>query len=165
MDFIKRIERVVDSEILSKNMSDISLTGSTEEMLGDVESLLSRPLSEQHKIFLGRWNGANLDFIRIYGAYEVKNPFIRELGEEYREWKEIVDEISSSAILFADDISGFMYFELEDGSIVQLDTDGGDVEEVAEDMSDFFLNYVFGKRAEEYAGKDWFDELREANII
>ena len=49
--------------------------------------------------------------------------------------------------------------------LIQLDTDGGSMTKVAEDMSDFFLNYLFGERANEYSGDDWLQELIDAKII
>ena len=150
-------------------MSDIPSKGATLAMITDEEDKLPRPLSTYHKNFLNTWNGANLDFIRVYGVHEVENTFLKELGAEHQEWQEIIDEVANKVekkvILFADDISGFMYFELENGSILELDTDGGDTEIISKDMSDFFLNYLFGERANEYSGDDWLQELKDAKII
>jgi len=165
MEFIERIEKVLKRDILSKNLSDIPKNGATDKMIEDEEKKLPRPLSEQHKAFLKRWNGANLDFIRVLGTHPVENEFLEELAKENLEWKEIIKEIGKNAIYFANDITGFMYFELEDGSIVKLDTDGGSIKKVAKDMNDFFLNYIFGNRAAEYGDTEWLDELKEAGII
>jgi len=165
MEFINRIEKVIESGILEQGFPRIPKNGATNKMIENEEKKLSRPLSEQHKAFLKRWNGANLDFMRVLGTHPVENEFMEELAKEYTEWKEIVDEVGNKAIYFANDITGFMYFEREDGSIVSLDTDGGSIDKEAEDMNDFFLNYIFGERANEYADTEWLDELKEAGII
>lgn len=165
MEFIKHLERVIDSGVLLDGFPRIPSKGATKDMICREEKVMPRSLSEQHKLFLKSWNGANFDFMRVYGVHDVESSFIRILEKENREWDEIINEVGNKAILFADDISGFMYFELFDRTITQLDTDGGEMEVVADDMSDFFLNYLFGKRAEEYAGKDWLDELKEAKLV
>lgn len=165
MEFIDRLEKVIESGILNQGFPRISKNGATDEMIKNEEKKLSRPLSEQHKALLRRWNGSNFDFIRVLGTYPVKNDFLEELAKEYVEWKEIVDEVGNKVIYFANDVSGFMYFELEDGSIIDLDNDGGGIDKVAEDMNDFFLNYLFGARADEYAGMEWLQELQDAGIV
>jgi len=165
MEFIDRLEKVIGSGILNQGFPRISKNGATEAMIESEEKNLSRPLSEQHKALLRKWNGSNFDFIRVLGTHPVENDFLKELAKEYIEWKEIVDEVGDKAIYFANDITGFMYFELEDGTIVLLDTDGGGIRKKAEDMNDFFLNFLFGERADEYAGSEWLDELKEYGIV
>ena len=165
MEFIERLKKVVDSGILSEGLSDISKQNATQNMIDKEEECLPRKLSHYHRKFLETWNGSNFDFIRVYGVGKTENEFIKSLCNEHKEWEEIIEEVEKESIFFADDISGFMYFELKDFTIVQLDTDGGGIEKVADDMNDFFLNFVFGKRAYEYAGDDWLQELVDAKII
>ncbi len=166
MDFIERIENIINSGLLNDGFPRIPSKGATEEMIEEEEKKLNRPLSEIHKIFLKKWNGANLDFIRVYGVYKTENEFIKELAVEYKEWtEEIIDDIEGNPIFFADDVGGFMYFELEDGRIVQLDPEFTGLYPVALDMRDFFLNYLFGKRANEYLGDEWLEKLKAKNII
>ena len=165
MEFIDRIKKVLNSELLSKDLSDIPTNGASEAMIKKEEEKLPRKLSLQHKEFLKNWNGANLDFIRVFGVHPVENDFLKELAKENKEWEDVVKEVGENSIYFANDITGFMYFELEDGSIVYLDTDGGEIKKVADDINDFFLNYIFGKRADEYGDTEWLDELKEYEII
>lgn len=166
MDFIKKIENVIRADLLSKNLSDIPLYGVTDEMIQEEEKKLNRPLSNYHKQFLKRWNGANLDFIRVYGVHRTENEFIKELAIEYKEWiEEIISDIEGNPIFFADDTAGFMYFELEDGKIVELDSEFSGLNIIADNMRDFFLNYLFGERANEYMGDEWKQQLKKKGII
>ncbi len=165
MDFINRIEEVIKSGLLNKDLTDIC-SGATDEMIEEEEKKLNRPLSEYHKMFLRKYNGANLDFIRVYGVHKTENEFIRELAEEYQEYtEEIIDDIEGNPIFFADDAGGTMYFELEDGTIVQLDSEFTGLDVIASDMRDFFLNYLFGERANEYLGDEWLEGLKNKGII
>ncbi len=168
MKFIERIKEVVGSELLLKDLMSIPSIGVNDEMISKEEEMLPRSLSNNHRLLLKTWNGIDLDRVRVYGIGETEE-FIKPLGKEYEAWKEIVDEVAAKmggkVVLFADDPAGFMYFELESGPIIQLDTDGGSMTKVAEDMSDFFLNYLFGERANEYSGDDWLQELIDAKII
>jgi hypothetical protein len=164
MDFIEKLEKVIESGILSDGLSDIPSKGATDIQISMAEENLGRKLSTQHKRLLERWNGANFDFIRVLGIAPLESEFLEDLIKENKEWKEVVDEIGDNALYFANDVSGFMYFELGDGSIVQLDTDGGTIEKVADDMEDFFNNYLFGERGEEYMS-GWLDELKEYGVI
>jgi len=165
VEFIDRIRKVINSGILESGFPRIPSNGASEAMIKKEEEKLPRKLSLQHKEFLKNWNGANLDFIRVLGTHPVESEFMEELAKENKEWEDVKKEVGENSIYFANDITGFMYFELEDGSIVYLDTDGGEIKKVADDMNDFFLNYIFGKRADEYGDTEWLDELKEAGII
>lgn len=165
IEFIDKIKKVMQANILSKDLSDIPKNGATLNMIKEEEQSLPRPLSEQHIAFLKEWNGANLDFLRVLGVHPVENEFLEELAKENKEWEDIVTEVGHGAIYFANDISGFMYFELSDGTITQYDTDGSNDEKLATDMNDFFDNYIFGARAAEYAEQEWLEELKEAGVI
>ncbi len=166
VDFLERIEKVIESGLLSKGLSDISSYGATEDMIKEEEKKLNRLLSNYHKEFLKRWNGANLDFIRIYGVNKTENEFIKELAKEYEEWtEEIISDIEGNPIFFADDAAGFMYFELEDGRIVYLDPEFTGLYPVASDMRDFFLNYLFGERSDECSGEEWKEQLKEKGVF
>ncbi len=102
----------------------------------------------------------------MYGVCGTENEFIRELAKECGEWhEEVISEIEGNPILFADDADGDMYLELEDGRIIQLDSEFTELDVVATDMSDFFLNYIFGERANEYLGDEWLEELKSYDII
>jgi len=166
MDFIERIKNIINSGVLDDGFPRISSEGATDDMIEKEEKKLNRSLSNYHKQFLRRWNGANLDFIRVYGVHKTENEFIKELAKEYEEWiEEIISDIEGNPIFFADDASGTMYFELEDGRIVELDPEFTGLNVIAEDMQDFFLNYLFGERANEYMGDEWKQKLKDASII
>ena len=168
MDFIERIKKVIESGLLLDELMTIPSSKAIDMIVDAEEKMLPRPLSTYHRAFLNVWNGADLDRVRVHGTGETEE-FIKSLSREHQEWKEVIDEVvnkvDEKVVLFADDPAGFMYFELESGRIIQLDTDGGSITQVAEDMNDFFLNYLFGKRANEYAGDDWLQELKDAKII
>ncbi len=166
MNFIERIESIINSGLLNDGFPRIPRKGATDKMIEEEEKKLNRPLSNHHKQLLKKWNGINLDFIRIYGVHKTENEFIKELAIEYEEWiEEIINEIEGNPIFFADDVGGFMYFELEDGRIVQLDPEFTGLYPIASDMRDFFLNYLFGERANEYLGDEWLEKLKIKNII
>lgn len=166
MDFIERIKNVIDAGLLDDGFPRIPSEGATDEMIKKEEKKINRPLSKYHKILLKKWNGINLDFIRIYGVHKTENEFINELAKEYKEWfEEIISEIEGNPIFFADDASGTMYFELEDGRIVELDSEFSGLDVITTDMRDFFLNYLFGERANEYLGDEWLQELKDKKII
>lgn len=164
MEFIEHIKKVIKSGILLESLMSIPTKGATKELINIEEKSMPRMLSQQHRLFLEIWNGADLDIIRVYGVGETEE-FIKMLAREHKEWKDIIQELGDQVILFADDPAGFMYFETKDGSIIKLDTDGGKVEKISEDMNDFFLNYLFGRNAAEYAGEGWLQELKDANLI
>lgn len=166
LDYLQRIERVINSGVLDQGFPRVPKSGADQMMVEAEEEKLNRPLSDYHKQFLKHWNGANLDFIRIYGVHETENEFIKELAKEYKEWVEdIISKIEGNPILFADDAGGNMYFELEDGRIAYIDSEFSGLNVIATDMRDFFLNFLFGERADQYLGADWKQELKQKGII
>lgn len=68
------------------------------------------------------------------------------------------------AIVVGSDPSGFVYLQAADQRVYSLDTDGGDFEQIAENLDDFFERLVFGPDAATFAGDDWLAELRKAGM-
>jgi hypothetical protein len=166
LDYIKRIEDVINSGVLLQGFPRIPDVGASDEMIKAEETKLNRSLSDYHKQFLKQWNGANLDFIRVYGVHKTESEFIKELGTEYAEWiDDVISEIEGNSILFADDAGGNMYFELEDGRIAYIDSEFSGLNVIAVDMRDFFLDFLFGDRADQYLGDAWKQELKQNGII
>ncbi|WP_146518990.1 hypothetical protein [Stieleria varia] len=91
---------------------------------------------------LRRWNGLDLDVIRIHAV-----------GDSVDSLPTVADSCHGTVI--ASDPSGFRYVQLPDGSISSLDHDGGTLVSVAIDFDDFIGNYIFGNRAAEFCGDEW----------
>ena len=144
------IEQMLSIGVLNSALTSVPNMGASEIELVRVVKTIGRPLSEPHARILKRWNGINLDIIRIYGATST--------DEETRSLADA--QITGMALLpgtiaFGDDPSGFIYGEDVAGSIVSFDSSCGELEIIASDMDDFFCRLVFGKDAEMFAGKEW----------
>lgn len=128
--------------------------------LAALANVLPRSLSETHERILRRWNGLNLDIIRFFRA-----------GKSIKRLPGLVDcQIPPLAempgvIVFANDPSGFQYGETAAGEILSFDHDGGEIGSIASSMEEFFCDLLFGARAAEFAGRDWYDALAAAGII
>lgn len=168
MKFIDKIQKVIDNNIdlLMPEFILVPSKGATDKMINDAEKQLSRRLSDQHKFLLKKWNGIELDYIKIFGVFKTESfniGHIFELVDKNKEYKEFVDEVGEQTILFADDASGFMYFENKNGSIFYYDPDYHKIKKIANDMDHFFDECVFGEKSEEYFG--WIEELKANNIL
>ena len=142
------IETVLGSSLLERALTTVPDSGATESEIADAFSL-DGPLASPLLPVLRRWNGLDLEVIRIHGVGPVPagiQPVTR----------------SSEGVIFASDPSGFAYAMRADGAVYSLDHDGGAIVRVADDAGDFLCNYVFGSRAEEFAGPDWAEEVARA---
>jgi hypothetical protein len=137
------IERVLASGVLSPSMVELP-SPATSRDIGEAESRLGLRLPPALRVILEKWNGANLDVIRFVSCDLL--------------------EIQEHGLYFANDFSGFMYFLDSQGSVVSLDTDGGDVKVVAADLADLLTGYLFGSRASEFMGPEWLNELKAAGL-
>jgi hypothetical protein len=160
MKAISKIERVISSGLLRPNLLAIPNGGASLDQIALEESAMSRLLSPIHKGLLRRWNGLNLEVIRVFGC-EVTLPSIPSL----RESQFPPSFLPAASLAFASDPVGFVYVELEAGGIVSVDSDGGEIELVASSIDDFFDNFVFGMRGDKFADSDWLQELRNASLI
>lgn len=90
------------------------------------------------------FDGVDLDVIRLFSCAQL--------------------ESAESGILFAADPAGFSCCVQDSGEILVLDHDGGRSTTVAESMEAFIGSYLFGERAAEFGGSEWYQELVKAKI-
>lgn len=160
MTAIDTIENVLRAKLLKASLIFIPQHGATEQALDALSKVLPRSLSKTHLSLLKRWNGVNLDVVRIYGATSTPN--------ELRGLADVQNEPFSQipgAIVFGDDPSGFVYAESLDGKIMSLDLSSGEIETIANNMNDFFSSFVFGPKAAEFAGDAWLSKLKKVGLI
>ena len=160
MSSVTIIEKAIRSGVLIEGLTVIPDNGATDIEIAQEESKLPRRLSEQHKALLRRWNGMNMDVMRLYGCINV-HPELRQLSDAQTDMFSGV----SNYIVFGDDPSGFMYAENGGGVIYSVQVSTGDVKELANSLDDFFERLVFGKDAKEFGGIDWEEELRDAGLL
>lgn len=156
---VQVITRALDSGVLAPDLSYVPAEGASAEMIAKEERALGRRLSPQHVAVLRRWNGLDLEVLRLYGCGDVP-PRIRRLAEN--QWP---DEWPVEGIIIGSDPAGFMYLEDSAGNILSLDHDGGEVKTLASGVDDFFGRLVFGEDAHLFAGDDWKEELRSHGLL
>lgn len=160
MTAVQTIERVLKSKILKESLTYVPGRGVTSQELMELSNKLPRTLSEAQLSLLKRWNGLNLDVVRVYGA----SPTDGELRGLSEVQSGPLSEISGN-VIFADDPSGFVYAETSTGEIISFDSSFGEVKTIAASLDDFFDRLVFGKDADQFAGKDWLSDLRDAGLV
>lgn len=156
---VETIERVLDSDILKLSLTYVPGRGATAQELTELSRVLSRQLSTRHLTLLKRWNGINLDIVRLYGATPTSGE-LRALSETQTG---PLAEVPGS-IVIGDDPSGFVYAEALTGEIISFDSSFGDVKTIASDLDDFFSRLVFGIDAAQFAGDEWLRDLRKADL-
>ena len=137
------IERVLASGVLSRSMVQLRSPASSED-IDAAEKRLGSPLPNTLRALLERWDGANLDVVRLVSCESLN--------------------LDGQGLYFANDPSGFMYFLDQAGQVVSIDTDGGAAQIVAPGLDDFLTGYVFGTRSHEFMGTQWLTELRAAGL-
>lgn len=160
MNVINKIEDVLISEILNKNLTVVPNKGASIEDIQQEEKLLNKEISQQYKNLLKKWNGIDLEVISFYGCNEPENTL-----ECLRNNQELLPSTIPKGIIIGSDPAGFIYIEDESGKIFLLDTDGGEISEIASSIEDLICNYVFGKKAKEFGGEEWEQELRDNKLI
>lgn len=159
MDAIALLETIVSPKVLGSGLLlrehiSIPVSGATDAEIAQEEAELSKPLSEGYRRFLRRWNGINLDVIRLYGAGEV-SPGIQQL-------KTMQLPAIDHLLAFATDPAGFVYAEDNTERVVSFDHDGGEIAFVARDFDAFIVDFVFGKDSAAFMGDDWQKQLSSA---
>jgi hypothetical protein len=147
MTTIETIQRVLASRILSEELTVVPLRGASPAALSHASQSFGR-LDPALAAILQCWNGIDLDVVRVHGL-GVVDPGIRHV------------EAVNGAIVFASDPAGFRYALQDDGRVVAIDHDGGDVRVVADGVDDFFQDLVFGNRAAEFGGPEWAKDVEE----
>jgi len=157
-DAFEVIARVAAAGVLNPSLSTIASRGATASELEATESEIGRPLPKAYRTLLGRWNGLDLDVVRIFGCGAVEAG-LTSLTEEQVDWPEV-----KGWIAIGSDPSGFIYFADKEGAILSYDTDGGDIEKCASDLDDFLGRLVFGSDAAQFCGEEWARELRKVGL-
>jgi hypothetical protein len=158
---VHHIEIIIESGVLSDGLVDISANGATSGELAQLETLVGRPLCEDHRALLLRWNGADLDVVRILPVASTSDRESIVSAFTYIHFPPRV----SKPIPLASDPAGFVYYETESGEVWVWDHDGGSNELVATDVREFFTELVFGRRASEFIDQQWHEELVQAGIL
>jgi hypothetical protein len=148
------------ANVLKKALTFIPPRGATDMEIAAAGQVLRRPLSARHAALLRRWNGLNLEVVRLYGATETPGE-IRALAEAQLP----LLAARPGTVVFGDDPAGFVYGELERGEVVLWDSDLGDMDVVATNLDEFFDRLVFGAGAEQFAGEDWKSKLKAAGLL
>lgn len=160
MSAVTIIEKAISSGVLLEDMMVVPRIGSSDSDIKQEEKGLPRPLSKSHISFLKKWNGINLDVVRLYGCGNVHEELKRLSSSQ----SGVLSELEA-CIVFGDDPAGFMYAEKDNGSILSVQTSNSEIKEIAQNMDDFFERLVFGKDAKEFAGEDWEEELTDAGML
>lgn len=160
MAAIDVIERALAADILLPSLTYVPQRGAVKEQLTSISGVLPRPLSESHERLLKRWDGLNLDVLRLYGASPHPGE-LRGLAEA-----QIGPLVAvPGTVVFGDDPAGFVYGETKSGEVMSFDSASGQMKKVAESIDDFFERLVFGKDAADFAGADWLYELKSAGLV
>ncbi|WP_182871536.1 hypothetical protein, partial [Stieleria mannarensis] len=114
---------------------------------------------KQHREMLQEWNGIGLEIIRFFGC-GTNAEEIGRLGEYV-----VHNSDMPGVITIGSDASGFAYLEDLSGAVYSLHTGEHRLDLVASDLEEFVCDVVFGSRAEQFAGTDWMDELKEHGLV
>jgi hypothetical protein len=156
MNAITVLETVTSPEVLAsglllRELVSIPARGAADAEISEQETRLGKPLSEGFRRFLRRWNGINLDVIRLYGTTNVSDG-IESLTSPQ-------PAALADFIAIGSDPAGFIYAEDSAGRIYSFDHDGGEVECVAHSFDEFIVDYVFGKNSAAFMGDDWYRQV------
>lgn len=160
MNAVEKIEAVVTSGILLPELTIIPQRGATANEMRVEESLLGRRLSTEHVSILSRWNGIALEVVRLFGCGDQTG----EIGR-LSDFQVDLGTTLKEPATFGSDAAGFLYIQDSACKIWSLDTDGGELREIAKNLDDFIVRLVFGPDALLFAGEDWLRELRGARLI
>jgi|GEM_PF-4871001 hypothetical protein len=161
MKVIAKLEKIVAATGLEMmRLVAVPEAGASDIEIAALAHVLPRSLGKTHEAILRRWNGLNVDIIRVFRA----GPSIKKLPGLADHQHPPLSGMPG-VIIFANDPSGFQYGEAGTGEILCFDHDGGEVKKLSSSMEEFFDELIFGASAAEFAGQDWHDELAAAGII
>lgn len=156
---VEIIERVLTSKLLSPNLIVADVSGATPEEILEEESLLNRNLSFQHKHFLERWNGIDLEVIQLFCCGEQTSRLKRLHNEQ-------ITNLQNSYLVIGSDPSGFAYLEkTENLQIFSLDSKSTELSYLATNLDELFEGVIFGEKSGDFLGEDWIGELRSYSIL
>ena len=156
---IEIIEKIIESEILITSLTFIPEKGATPDEIKQEELIIGKKFSIYHKSFLEKWNGIDLDVIRVYCCGNSSDRLNRIADEQFEELT------SKGFTAIGSDPAGFIYLENEKAEIHSFDTDGGEIEFQAKNLDFFFTDLVFGQNADKFLGEDWKEVLRSHNLL
>jgi len=160
MSAVTKIQEVLATGLLIPQLTIIPSRGALDEEIRQEEVLLRRRLCFDHVAILRCWNGIALDVVRLFGCGENASNVGRISSSQIKNCVGI-----EGAITIGSDAAGFVYLQTCDGHVWVLDSDGGKVEQLADNLDDFFERLVFGQDAISFGGPEWMKELRDAGVV
>lgn len=160
MTNVELIEKVLSSNLLIPEMTYAPPNGASSDEFSMLNKSLPRPLSQPHRDILKRWDGLNLDVIRLYSASPTQGR-LRGLTDN----QEVTLASRNGYIVFGDDPAGFTYAEDSEGKVWVYDCECNTVNLIAQSIDDFFQNYLFGLNGAAFGGDSWAEELKAAGLI
>lgn len=176
---------VLAADLISADLIFVPERGASDAEIAAAEAQVGQRFSDALRRFLRRWNGINLDVVRIDAVGDVAPGHGIDLIARSQWWQEeeenrrafglshpdvandaaLLDApgltiFSRELVVFGSDPAGFAYAEGPEGAIFSLDHDGGDVDRVARDFDAFFADYMFGKDAATFMDDEWVNEVR-----
>ena len=112
MDFVKKIKKILSSDLLIRELTIIPTRGASLNEIKEEENFITHPLSLPHKALLQIWNGIDLDVVRFYGCGETENTL-----KTLRNNQISLPIAVQKGIIIGSDPSGFLYIEDEKGHI------------------------------------------------
>jgi len=140
---VAHVERVIASGVLHSSLTEFPPGASTEQVEA-AQRRLGLVLPSDLRSLLQRWNGANLDVIRLKSCDGLRT--------------------EPGGLAFASDPAGFRYVAGASGEVVAIDSKSGSRKVVAHSVSSFLVEFVFGSGAVHFAGADWASELKRAGL-
>lgn len=156
---VEKIELLLRSGVLNQSLIAVPPEPASPDGIDKLEYKLGTSLSQALRNLLVRWNGIDIDVLRIHGVNGDEVPYPIEPALNFD------PKLERNAIVVASDPSGFLYIEHADGKISSYDTDGGRLDVVARDFDDFLCRFVLGADSADFAGDDWERDLRKAGVI
>jgi hypothetical protein len=157
---VDKITRVLTTDLLSSELTVIPRRGATDLELAEEQIRLGKQLCSDHIAILRRWNGLDLELVRLFGC-----------GSDCRSPGRLADRQSgipgsiTGGIIVANDPAGFVYIQLSDRRLMCYDPDGGEVSKLSASLDEFIDQVVFGLGAASFAGEEWLGELQDAGIV
>ena len=133
------------------------LEGAPEEAIAAEEAAVGRNFSFPYRDLLLRWNGINLEILRVFGCGATVKSQVRKM--------QIPSLRLKGLICIGSDPAGFLFCEDEHGAIFCYDTDGGRISDLAKDLDDFIDRLVFGPDAQLFAGAEWAQAIRNEGLL
>jgi hypothetical protein len=163
MNIVEKLEQVIASNIIGEELLFAPSKGISKEKMLELDIAFNNLLSEDLKSLLRKWNGLHLDIINFFGFGDPLEGSINSMEENQLKNYHVYNY--KDFLAFADDPAAYLYLQSPSGEIYTFDLKNSYMDRVSSSLEDFICNYVFGKRAAEFAGDEWFDEVKAAGLI